>query len=88
MIQGVLLLNMIIHRPLACHFVDSYFTDIKIINVVAFAHLPNYLIENKFGIDTTNTMKFFFSAMEQWFWLLSLHVDEEISLFWNVHPRQ
>lgn len=78
---------MKIHTPLACHFVDSYFTDINIINVVVFAHLPNYLIENKFGIDATNIMKIFCSVMEQWFWLLSLHVDEEISLFSDVHTR-
>lgn len=79
---------MKIHTPLVCLFVDSYFTDKKIINVVVFAHFPNYLIENKFGIDTSNIMEIFSSAMEQWFWLLSLYVDEETSLFWDVYPRQ
>lgn len=50
--------------PLAFQFVDSYFTDVKIINAVMFALLPNYLIENTFGIDTANKIKIFCSTVE------------------------
>lgn len=56
---------MKIHISLACHFVDSYFTDVEIINIFVFPLLPNFLVVNTFGIDTSNIMKIFCSVMEQ-----------------------